>query len=259
MIYKTLILLTCHESKECLKDTILNYIKFNKDVCIVVNNGIHNDNLDELKSEHVHIVNRKIKKEWLWSLIPYHIELWDYIVENNIQAEYVITLSSNQSFVKHGLYELMKKYRAGYWARYLEVDNIRDFHCNCYQNSAMNYDITFCKNILNDLGKENFIHQSNHDGMFYAWDVYSDMMKYFENHRGMPIQHHSEEFFYVAYLIKHISKNEMAEYSIYNYHHSDYLTPTQIENIIKQDDKYIVKRITRSYDDPGRTYIRSLS
>jgi hypothetical protein len=110
MIYKTLILLTCHESKDCLQDTILNYIKFNKDVCIVVNNGIHNDNLDELKSEHVHIVNRKVKKEWLWSLIPYHIELWDYIVENNIQAEYVITLSSNQSFVKHGLYELMKKY-----------------------------------------------------------------------------------------------------------------------------------------------------
>ena len=134
MKYKTLILLTCHESRDCVHDTIFNIQKFNEDTCIVVNNGIHNDDLVDLKNEHVHIVNREIPKQWIWSLIPYHIEMWDYILENDIQAEYVLMLSSNQSFVKHGFYDFVKNYKAGYWPRQLSVDNVRDFHCNCHQN-----------------------------------------------------------------------------------------------------------------------------
>lgn len=262
MKYKTLVLLTCHEARECVLDTVKNIFLFNKDTCIVINNGIYNDNLDDVKSEHVHIVNRKVMKDWIWSLIPYHIEMWDYIIEHNIQAEYVVMLSSNQSFVRHGFYDFMKNYKAGYFARQMVVETVQDFQCNCHQNDLMNNDRTFCNNILNDIGKENFIHQSNHDGMFYTWEVYFNMMKYFENHRGMPIRHHSEEFLYIAYLIKHIPKTEMAEYSEYNYHSLMHgFNPLTIEavNIAIDKGMYFVKRVHRVYDDPARVYIRSLS
>lgn len=36
-MYNTIILLTCHESKECVIDCIENIFKFNKNICIVIN------------------------------------------------------------------------------------------------------------------------------------------------------------------------------------------------------------------------------
>ena len=251
MVYKTVVLLTCHEARDCVKDCVENIFKFNKDVCVVINNGIREDNLDDLKSEHVHVVNRKIPKEWITSLIPYHLELWDYMFEHNIQSEYIITLSSNQLFIKHDIYDFMKDYKAGYWARWLKVETIADIHCTCEDKS-------FCESYIDDLGRESFIHQSNHDGMFYRWDVFLNMMKYFEDHRGRLINHFSEEFFYPAYLFKNIPKDEMAEFSKYNYWTTDFLTPEQVDIGIAKG-LYIAKRVTRVYDDPGRTYIRSLS
>ena len=250
-MYNTLVLLSCHEARDCVKDCVENIFKFNKNVCVVISNGIPNDDLDDIKNEHVHVVNRKIPKHWITSFISYHIELWDYILENNIQSEYTITLASNQLFIKHEIYDFMKDYKAGYWARPLKVETISDIHCSCEDKS-------FCERYVNDLGRENFIYQSNHDGMFYRWDVFSNMMQYFNDHRGRFINHFLEEFFYPAYLFKHIPKDEMAEFSTYNYWTAtDPLTPEQIQNIDQRF--YMAKRIGRVYDDPGRVYIRSLT
>jgi hypothetical protein len=252
-MYDTIILLTCHESKECVIDCVENIFKFNKNICIVINSALSEGELDDIKTEHVHVVDRPFESRRMVSLIRSHIELWDYIKKNNIQSQYLITLASNQLFIKHEIYDFMKIYKAGYYARGLDASTVESIQCNCKDKS-------FCQRYLDDLGLENFVHQSNHDGMFYRWDVFSNMMQYFDSFRDRFINHWIEEFFYPAYLFKHIPKEEMTDFSKYNCWPPEggRFTLEQIQNV-DREIFYIVKRIPREYDEPVREYIRSLT
>jgi hypothetical protein len=267
MKYKILVLLTCYAEKDCIKDTIENILKFNKDTAIVINNGIFTDNLSEFSAENVHIVPRNDIYNWdcsFFSLIPLHVDLWDYIIQNDIQAEYVITLSSNQLFIRHDIYDFMKWFDASQFGRRVP-DNI-------FEN--LHTEDSFSKNYIDDLGKTSFIYQSNHDGMFYKWEVFSNMMKYFEDHRGRYIGWTSEEYLYPAWLVKNIPEQNITKFSTYNYFHLvDYnlydpnavwfnslrgLNVDDVKDCIFKG-MYIVKRIDKVYDNEARSFIRSLT
>jgi hypothetical protein len=256
-LYKTLILLTCHESVECVDDLIDNIFKFNRDVCIVINDGFDYLNKKESTLDHVYIVKRQTERHWGSSIITTHVETWDYILEKNIQAEYVITLSSNQCFIRHNYYDFIKNYKAS--SRYQREFNppfstLEQIQCICTNG--------FCQEYLNDIGTEYFQSQTNHDGMFYQWDIFANMMKYFEKHRGIFINHMSDEYFYAAYLHKHV-KDGLIRFS-HNHHNYWSRNPEGTIALIPEIQEarelgvYLIKRIPREYNHPSRCYIRSL-
>jgi hypothetical protein len=266
MIYKNLIILTCHTAKDSLQDLIENIFKFNNDVCVVINNGIFTDSLDDLKNNHVHIVQRSNSYEVFEkfiSMIPLHMDVWDYISANNIEAEHVTTLSSNQLFVQHGFYDFIKNFQASYFARPMTLDlaNIR------------NLSLLF-NDYVDDLGTDSFVYWSNHDGMFYKWEIFSNMMTYFKEHRTQ-LGGTDDEIFYPAYLIKNIGVDSMVEFSKYNHFEFDNFNPYDpadmwhsytLQNVTEDtvvdcisQGMFLVKRVGREYNDPCRQYIRSLN
>lgn len=266
-MYKILFLITCHESKECVGDLIQNIFKFNEDACIILMNGIQNDSLEELKSHNVHVIQRSREYDnanKYFSMIPLHVEMWDYAINNNIQCEYVITLSSNQLFIRHNLYSFMRCFEASLFPRLFPADAID----NSFAYSTYN------RKYINEIGKEYFKYQSNHDGMFYKSSLFSSMMNYFVDNRGQLFRDCTEELLYPAWLLKNVTKDNLVEFSQYNFFYttnydlndvnsiwnSYTLQSLDTQKIIECINKgfYIVKRINRNYDDEARQYVRQL-
>jgi hypothetical protein len=260
--YQILVLLTCHENKDSIKDTVDNIFKFNEHVCVVINDGT-SEGLDDLVREHVHIVKRKILTkdishndvsvsfERFDTMVPLHLDLKDYIVENKLSSEYVLLMSSNQLFINRGLFNFMKDYDASFFDR--PVDN------GCINSLMAN---KFFSKYYEELGKDNFIHQSNHDGMFFKYDIFVEMMDYLVDIQNSKIHNHAEEFLYVAYLKKH--NKTLAEYGKYNYWQGSWrhnIIPINVEEIKSCIDRgfFLAKRISRNFNDPTRSYIKELT
>ena len=274
MKYKNLILLNCHNAKDCLIDLIENIFKFNEDVCIVINNGIPDDNLDDIKNEHIHVIPRNNSYDYsshFFSRIPLHIDCWDYVVSNNIESEYVTIPSTNQLFIKSGFYDFMKNYQASYFGRIFHTHYVNELYYKFPEDLVNNY----FKKYFDDLGSSSFLYHSNHDSMFFTFDIFSNMMKYFEDYKGQFVLYSSEEFLYPAYLVKNVPNEQLAEFSKYNYFELvnynpydpndiwnentlQFITPERVDECISKD-LFIVKRVNRDYNDPGRQYIRSLT
>ena len=249
-MYKLLVLLTCHESRDCVVDNVENIFKFNRDVCVIISNGIHNENFHDISGPHVHIVNRPPKGQ-VDSLIPLHVELWDYARTHGIQSQYVVTPASNQMFIRHGFYDFACQYHAGYFERGpLDIKTGRDMNCNCADQH--------CDIMLDVIGREYFRFQSNHDGMFYRADIFSNMMDFFaDTNRNRRREHGSEEFLYGAYLFKHVPPDQMVGFAKYNHWDHNPSSPERIDQL-RDQGIYLLKRVPRFYDDPSRVYIRSL-
>lgn len=261
--YKLIILLTCHENEETVKDSIENILKFNNDVCVLINDGTQ-DGLKNLSKENVFIVNRQplnekdlehnneLIFERYDTMIPLHIQLKDCMLENDLVSDYIVLLSSNQLFIRNGLYDFMKNYQGSYFNR--DIDN------GCISSLKNN---KIFEKLYNDIGQENFKHQSNHDGMFFTYDIFMKMMDYFEDFRYIKLKDHAEEFLYGAYLFKNVHMDKLVEFSKYNYWQPSW---RQFQNPIKIDElkqclngeSFIIKRVSRDFNDEVRKYIREL-
>jgi len=260
--YKLIVLINCHENKDSIKDTIENIKKFNSDVCIVINNGSSED-LSEFVSNDVFIIerlplNKKVlgnevllNYERFDTMVPLHIQLKDCLVANDLKSEYVLLMASNQLFVNRGLYDFMKNYSGSYYNR--------DIDGGCV--SSLKSNPIFTK-YYDEIGKENFKHQSNHDGMFFKYNVFMEMMEYFEDFRYLKLNFHAEEFLYAAYLFKN-HKDELVEFGKYNYWQPSWrqsASPASVEDIkvCIKDGLFLAKRIDRDINNETRKYIREL-
>ena len=248
--YKLIVLLTCHENKESIKNTIENIFKFNKDACVLLNDGTK-ENLEDIKLPNLFVKKRIVRYDRFDTMISLHLELKDLIVENNIQSEYVLLMSSNQLFIKHDLHEYMKDYEASYFER--------DIDGGCIPKLESNK--TF-KKYQDELGKENFLHQSNHDGMFFKFHIFMEMMNYFEDFRNQKIDNHAEEFLYYAYLKKNYP-NHLSKFDNYNYWQPTWrrsLEPINNEEFRKCLEKgyYLIKRVSRDMKNETRKIITEM-
>ena len=249
--FKLIILINCHENKESIKDGIDNIFKFNPETCVILNDGTK-ENLDELKRENVFVVKRKVGYDRFDTMVPLHIELKDCMVENELTSEYVLMQATNQLFVKKGFYDYIKKYKGSYYGR--KIDE------RCIVNLKHNH---IFKKYYDELTRENFKYQSNHDGMFFTYHDFMSMMDYFENFRGQKLHFHAEEFLYVAYLLKNIGMENLVEFDKYNYWQPDWgrnLSSMSVDEVekAKNDGKFLVKRISRDMNDPARKHIREM-
>lgn len=244
--FKTLVLMTFHENKECLRDNIQNVINYCDHPCIIINDG-STESLDDLKSDIVHIIKRKNKMNYYDTMIPIHLEMWDYIVENNIISEYVLFMASNQLLIKFGFFDYMKKYRCGFGRRILINNHLNEYAR--YKEFKFYY---------NDIGESYFKYQSNHDGIFATYDLCNDMLNYLYKYKNTITRPHHEEFLYPAYLLKHSDGQNIADFSEYNYIDLSKKQLTLADLKVCVDNQYyIVKRISRnSINDEVRKYIR---
>lgn len=254
--YKILFLITFHESKECLQDMIANIKKFNSKypVGIIVSNGTDID-ISDIETKDIFVIKRGIETARNFpTLVPIHIEMWDYVVDNDIMCEYVMLLASNQLFINHNVYDLIKDFDSSYY------DRGRNEDLSFWKGSSVFSE--YCTKI----GEENIKYQSNHDGMFFKTNIFDDMMNYFCEYRGLCEPNHQEEFLYASYVSKfHCPK--LLSFSEYNYFSADicgknlYFSHLDIEkvNCAKEKNMFLVKRIDRNINDETRVYIRNLS
>lgn len=249
--YELLVLMNYNDNKECLVDTLDNVFKMNDSVCVVINNGT-NQNLDDIKNDRVHIVQRTVPFDRFDTMIPLHLELYDYILDNNIQSDVVLMMATNQAFINKGFYQWAKVRKGAYFNREVDQGCIRD----------LMFVSVFTK-YYREIGPENFLYQTNHDGCFFSYDDFVEMMKYLESYRNTKIIHHNEEFMYVAYLIAKYGKEKLSSFDEYNFWSPNWwcggpnstLTIDQVESSIN-NGMFFVKRVEREYNDPVRTYIR---
>lgn len=243
--YNTIICLTCHENKEVLIDTIKNFQHYMPNSLVLINNGIGAD-LSYLNNHNVYVLENSLSIQGMYHMIPIHIRMADYIKSKNIESDYVLMLSSNQLFIKHNFYNFMKQYKAGYYAR--KHDQFRPT-----LNSPA--DKLF--------DEKYFKYQSNHDGMFFLYQDFINMMNLFENYRNEQGNGHHEEFLYIAYLLTLYQEEQMAEFSTYNCWPIKFNAwqPRMDMELIKEcvcKNMYIAKRVKRDINDDVRIYIRDM-
>lgn len=239
--YQIIFLITFHENIENIKYQIENIKKFNKNCIIIYNNGSKEDH-SSLNGPDVIFVPRK-SNDFCWgrTIIPLHLELYNYMVENNIESEYVMMLSSNQMFIKHDFYDFCKDYLYGYFDR----------PCETAYSDAIR---TSTSHKFADLiGKMHFNKQSNHDSMFFKYDVFKSLMTFFHSYDADVSGTHQEEYLYVAYLKKEYGEDKAAKFEQYSYWNRDWKKGSKIyldelKECLKQNF-YVVKRVERDYND----------
>lgn len=247
--YKIVVFLTHHEDKNSLIDTINNIFRFNDSVCIFINDG-SNDDLNNL-GEHVYVVKRKQQYRKFDTMIALHIDLCDAMLQNNICSDIVLILASNQLFVNHDFYSFAKNFKGSFYDR--PVDGRCIHKLNQFPQFSYYY--------LQLFGSENFIHQTNADGMFFQYDDFVHMMRTLNLFRDFVVPDHAEEFLYIAYLIKKYGKNNLTSFDSYNVWPKDWCynsNTISIEEIYnaRNNGKFLVKRVARDYNDASRKYIR---
>lgn len=247
--YKLAIVMLTHERSDCVEDNIKNFLRFNPNQTLIIISNDQGLDISHLAQDHVHIINRR-PKSWCDAIVPYHIEVYDYMRSNALAADYVVAVASNQMFLRTGFYDFVQRYSAGYWARY---HHFRwDPFCRCEDKLCDTF-------YVDDLKEENLHNLSNLDGMFFRWDVFSQMMDYFGVHfRTRYCVHMIEERLYAGYLLKNIAHEKLAEFTQYNcFNWSD----CSVEQVKEAQDKnlYLIKKICRKYEDPARVYIRSIA
>ncbi len=249
-IYDMILLVTFHENVDCFIDFIENIKKFNKHetIAIIVSNGSEHS-LDLDSDKDIYVIQRfpKNKSRYL-TMIPVHIQLWDFVKENSLKSSYVLLLSSNQMFINHGFYPFIQRenYDAGYFKR---------------PYSGINYKQELFLKYYNMIGPEHFTHQSNHDGMYFKYDIFNNMMDFFHEYKNKIEDVHQEEYLYYAYLSKH--NYRLMEFSEYNHFckskEGDFIE-CKVDDIKDAKEKgiFIIKRIPRIINHPSRLYIKTL-
>lgn len=254
--FNIIALITFHENIESLDDQVENFFKFNENSCVIINSGYDGD-IESFKEKwkncNLYIFNREIQHEYHDSLIPLHLECFNLIEDEQLQSDYVLLLSSNQLFIRPNVFNLMKKYTASYFYRFITEKN------TMWMNSSKNFQRF--KNILNP---SNFMFQSNHDGMFFKYDVFNQMMRFFSDYYDIDDKTskgcHLEEYLYSAYLLNNFKISDLCPYSKYNFWPKNWDQSIGILELKEafNENLYIVKKVERKYDDPVRKMIRNL-
>lgn len=247
--YELLLLMNYNDNKECLVDTLNNIFRMNDSVCVVINNGT-NEDLSDITNNLVHVVQRQSAYDRFETMIPLHLQLYDYIKQHELKSDMVLMMASNQAFINRGFVNWAKQYKGSFFEREVDQGCIRDLMF-----------VTVFTKYFREIGPDNFIYQTNHDGCFFHYEDFMDMMEYLNDYRGSRIIHHNEEFVYPAYLIAKYGIEQLASFVQYNYWTHNWwcggpnLTIEEVEQCIG-DGMFLVKRVERDMNDPVRTYIR---
>ena len=249
MKYDFIVFMCSYDKIETIKDTVENIFDFNENVCVIINYAGDED-YSTVESDKVHFVKRKQNIDKFDTLIPLHIDLMDYVTENNITSDYILLLASNQMFVKKGLYEYMKPFDASYFNRGV--------------TGHVWVTKPIFKKYFNDLGQDSFTYQSNHDGMFFKYNIFKEMMLYFDDFRDKIVSHHNEEYLYPAYLMKNVPKDKLTVFGNYNYWPQDITIPeiSWFEfyyMALKQKKFFFVKKIPKDINSAIRKFIKTLN
>jgi len=243
MHYPVIILLTFSENPEALKDTIDNFKFFMPGALIVVNNGPGGDlGIDD---ERVHILQNSYRIEYFETMTPIHLVMKDYLVANNITSDYILMMSSNQLFLRHGFEDFIRRYKGGFYRREL---------AGTYKSSCEHTDA--CKHVMDALGPDKFKYCSNHDGMFFLYKDFIDMLSLCEGYRDTHIKPHNEEFIYVAYLISLYAEEELGEFEQYNGWTWEPHASFEFYKKCLSEEKYMMKRVRRDMVDNVRRSIK---
>jgi hypothetical protein len=249
-----IILLTCHEDTKCVIDNVNNYKRYMPGCMILINDstGIFRDDKQCFSSyEDVIIIDNSMDRKGM-NMIPTHIAFCDFMKKNNLTSKYVLMMASNQLFIKDGFLDYMKQYNGSYYERGLPR--------GLTEGEASKSKIL--KKFVDLIGIEHFKYHSNHDGMFFLYEDFIEMMDFLDEYRH--ITDHAdfnvqEEFLYATFLVKKRDEKTLAQFKDYSYW-SWNKAYRDLDDLNECFDRglYMVKRVQRVYDDPVRSEIRRL-
>lgn len=257
-----------HQRLEVVVDQICNIMHFNPNCgCVFhLSQGFDYDGSSISKQQFLEIVskfdnvyiNPVSVRTGLGDIVQAHMANYEYALKVS-DFKYFSILASNESFIKPGIADMVKKYDCGC----LQID-VTDFDTNLYYAKCAQND-KFLK-AFEKLTGCNRIFFSNIEGQYYKRELFDkifSLINQFYDYKEVTDFYPREEYFFSTIVGYLKSKKEPIEigpiftYSAYHFGHLFDATPHEIRRIInKQCNIFTVKRVDRIFSDNVRCYLR---
>ena len=262
--------LPVHEHFEVVLDQILNITTLNPSCAIIIHespvfdyaNSLLSresfcDNIIELKLDSCVFINPHRVRTGLYDIIQAHLANFKYAYEL-LQFDFFSMLSSNELFIKSGLYNNIKGYDCG-------LDKKHIFKGMPIDSKLKALDDDDLSTILDELNIKE-VYSSQIEGSFYKKDIFKIIATIIENHydyRQMKIKYAREEVYFSTILW---ALNKNGKYNVL-FNGTFTFVPWNRKSLLvnmfdikkyeKEDSGYFsVKRVDRNLADNIRAYIR---
>lgn len=260
--YNILFSIPVHEKPEVVIDQIININTFNENCAIIIHISAGFDWKKTLMSEieflervskipNVLINEKRLETDW-GNIIECHISNYYYSIDR-IDFKYWMPCSSNELFIKKGLYEYIKVYEHGGQARELKMTD-------AWFKSAPFKDGTLSE--ISSSFNTNLIYYGQVEGSFYDSKLIKQIMDIIskcnlaEESKKLP---YPREEVYFQSLAKYVCASHYENNTTYvNWNNNLNIYTWNVRKLLKTNGYFSVKRIDREIDDGMRFYIRKI-
>lgn len=264
-MYHIIFSIPIHEKFEVVVDQICNIKHFNKNCGIVLHISKSFDYKEsQISREQFEFIVKRIGDVWInpvslrsgrSDIIQTYISNFEYI-KSLVDFEYFAFCASNESFIKPGTYEYIRKFDWG--SKNIVISSPEDwkFGKDLFQDSdLMGY--------LNSQTAQ-FVF-SNAEGQFYKKEIFEQIslrITSFFDYKKIEVFYPREEVYFstIAACLTKTSRNPIGQIFTYSAYHFRFLwdvTRFEINKILKTNNNFFsVKRVDRKFNDNIRVLLR---
>jgi hypothetical protein len=270
-----------HEQPDVVINQIENFYKYNPGSSIILHvskkfNKKYDSFLNSISNERLLINPLSLETGHAdGSQLAIHLSNLCYIVDSKIPFNYFCISSSNELFIKNGLFDYVKNYECGSFLRIEEKNNWW---------AGIKHDKYFFK--LKNKLPTNKSYASQVEGIFFnsitSFQIYSlfkdfnfntyqslinkilrKAIKYASKYIDIKVKPYPKEEFYFATVLGNICNSIGLPYCYMNWSNNLTISKDIILEIIDNPNKYenifSVKRVERKIDDQVRVFINNLN
>lgn len=264
-MYHIIFSIPIHEKFEVVLDQICNIKHFNKNCGIILHiSKSFNYKESQISKEQFESIVKKIGDVWInpislrsgrSDIIQTYISNFEYI-KSRVEFEYFAFCASNESFIKPGTYEYMRKFNWG--SKNIIISSPEDWK--------------FGKDLFKDSDLMGYLDSqsspvvfSNAEGQFFRKELFeqiSQIISSFYDYKKTTVFYPREEVYFstvAACLTKSRggSIGNIFTYSAYHFRFLWDVTRFEIDKLLKtNNDLYSVKRVDRKFNDNIRVLLR---
>lgn len=254
-----------HEKPFVIVDQVVNFRNFNPDCGIVlhVSPSLSDYDFEQLisllnKFPRVFLNPHRLRTGFS-DIIQAHISNFQYVEHLRINYEYFCLSASNELFVKSGLYNFIKRYKAGLQMKNINFSKEISISYRAQQDEAL---LSAIKEAGGN-GVDDIVN-SQVEGAFFQREIFKKIAGYIDRnfcYENINILYPREEIYFssLLHLILHNGDVYKDNYTFFN--KNSPIIAVHLEDILKiveeNGSKFSVKRIIRNYNDPIRFYIRN--
>lgn len=266
MKYKIVFSIPIHERLDVVLDQIINITFFNPESCIVLHisqtanfndSCVNYKKFNEILKQYPQVyINPNRLRTGAYDIIQTHLSNFCYI-SSAADFDYFCMMSSNELFIKSGLYDYINKYDCG-----LSLDPITPKWDSGQYSTEDSEFINEINKYPNGQGRKSQV-----EGTFYKKELYGRLctiINGFYDYKTMKQAYAREEIFFSTFIycfLKNGEKINILKDGFYTwcnwYNRSRYLMVSinDVNKCIKDSRFFAVKRINRAINDYVRNYV----